>query len=236
MQESLAYYTDVMQEISNDIASYVSTYFDRKVAYKRKESNAVQFRIVDEYVGFLSIQMKEIGSEIDLLCARKEILSREAEVSDIIHLIQLSGCAIPVQGIQNAKDLIETVNDRMNTISEEDNKIEWYSLLSVRSILEERVAFLAEIQYITWAVEQKVQLSKELKTSREEQYALQNKLKDEAEQIQREIKEYSSILLDKAKRIRFFFAKQIVFIGAEIEDKKSYTNVLRNEVEEQSEG
>lgn len=220
---------ETMQAISDAIAVYVSSYYDRQLADKKKEINDVQMKIVGEYIGFLSEQMREIGLEIDILRARKELLSREADISDIICLVKLSGCALPVEEIYDAKKLLENVNNRMDEIDKDDNKIEWYSLLNVQAILEERVSFLAEIQFISWVIEQKIQLSKELKTYRGEQYRLQSMLLTEAEEIQRVIEGLDSIIWDRAKEIRFYWAKPMVLIGGEIEENLLHIKELKNE-------
>ena len=223
-----------MQEISNAIAIYVSAYFDRQLAYKKKEINTAQMKIVEEYIGFLSEQMSEIGSEIDILRSRIEILTREADIADILHLVKLSGSVFQVEEVNNAKELLEKIKSQMDSVYENDS-IAWYSLFNLRTILEERTSFLAEIQYISWIIEQKIQFSKELKASREEQYKLQSDLTMEAERHQSEIADLSSILLNRAKEIRFFWARQIVFVGAEIEDNFSRINELIEDTAELSE-
>lgn len=216
--ESLSSDAETLQAISNAIAVYVSAYFERQLTYKKKEINTAQMEIVDEYIGFLSEQMRELGLEIDTLRERREMLSREADVSDIIRLVQLSGCALPVEEIHDAKELLDSVNKIMDAIFENDNKIEWYSLLNVKTILEERVSFMAEIQYITWIIEQKIQLSKELKIYREEQIKIKSPLIEEAEKLMDETKRINTVLYDKAKEIRFFWAQQIVYGNAELSD------------------
>lgn len=225
---------ETLQAISDSIAAYVSAYFDRRLTYKKKEVNSVLLKLTNEYIGFLSDQMGEIGSEIEMLRARRELLSRDADVSDIIHLVSLSGCVLPVEDIRDAKSLLDHVNGRMDEVFDED-RIAWYSLLNVRTILEERVSFLSEIQYITWVIEQKIQLSKELKNYRDEQYRLQSKLLADSDQLQKEIDGLSSVLWEKAKEIRFYWARPIVFIGAEIEDNLSHIKELNGEIAELSE-
>ena len=232
--DALSSDVEVMQEISDAIAAYVSAYFDRRLAYKKKEINTVQTKLVEEYIGFLSEQMSELGSEIDILRSRIEILTRKADVADILHLVKLSGNVFQVEEINDARELLERIKSQMDSAYENDS-IAWYSLFNLRAILEERTSFLAEIQYISWIIEQKIQLSKELKSSREEQYKLQSDLTMEAERLQSEIADLSSILLNRAKEIRFFWARRIVFVGAEIEDNYTRINRLKEDTAEFSE-
>lgn len=232
--DTLSSDVEVMQEISDAIAAYVSAYFDRQLAYKKKEINAVQMKIVEEYIGFLSEQMSEISSEIDILRSRIELLSREADITDILHLVQLSGEAFSINEVNNAKELLEIVKQQMDAAYEE-NSVTWYSLLNLRTILEERTSFLTEIQYITWVIEQKIQFSKELRVLREEQYRLQSNLITEAETLQGEIEDLSSILWTRAKEIRFYWARPMVFIGADIEESLSRIKSLKGDIAEYSE-
>ncbi len=225
---------EAMQVIGNTITVYVTTYFDRQLAYKQKEAITVQLRIVEEYADFLSDQMNKIGEEIDTLRTRIDLLSRKADIADILRLVQLSGSVVPIEEIHDAKQLLDAINHQVG-ITNEDNQIVRSSLLHVKRVLEERVSFLAEIQYFAWVIEQKIQLSKELRSWRDEQYILQKDLLVEIEQIQRVIVEYNSILWNKAKEIRFYWAKPIVFIGAEIEDSYSRIKELEEDVEEHSE-
>lgn len=76
--------------------------------------------IVNEYITFLSDQMRSIGLEIELLSKRRELLSREADVTDIIQLIRLSGQILPADCISDAKNLIDRITVQMEADYEED--------------------------------------------------------------------------------------------------------------------
>lgn len=232
--ETLSSDVEAMQAIGETIASYITTFFDRQLTYKKKDINRLQKRIVDEYVAFLSDQMNEIGSEIALLQTRIDLLSQKADVADVVTLMQLCGSALPVEENCGAKQLLELVNNRLRMTSEDD-RITRSSLFHVKTILEERVSFLSEIQYFKWVIEQKIQISKELRTCRDEQIRFQSNHQSESEDLQNEIIEYSAVLVDKAKTIRFYWAKPIVYIGAELEDSYGRINELKEDVERCSE-
>lgn len=220
---------ETLQAISDSISIYVSTYFKRQLEYKKKEINEIQLILTNEFIGFLSAQMNEIGIEIDALRSRKEILSRKTDITDILRLIQLSGCVINIEGITDANDFLKKIVALMDSAYENERN-EWYTLLSVQRILEERVTFLSEIQYISWVIEQKIQLSKELKNTRDIQYLQQKELLADIEQIKSRIESLSSILLMNSKNIRFFWARQIIFISAEIEYKRTSISDLREAI------
>lgn len=229
IMETLSSDAEAMKEISNIVVCYGSAYYNRRLAYKKRDINQIQMEIVNEYITFLSDQMRSIGLEIELLSKRRELLSREADVTDIIQLIRLSGQILPADCISDAKNLIDRITVQMEADYEED-RIKWYTLLNLRTILEERVSFVSEIQYIAWLIEQKRQLSKELKTYRNTEYKVQNKLQAEAESIEDEIKYYNSILVDNARVIRFYWARPMVFISAEIEEKKEKLRKLKGSI------
>jgi len=227
--ETLSSDEEAMQEISNIVVCYVTAYYNRQLAYKKKDITKIQMEIVNEYITFLSDQMRSIGLEIELLSKRREMLSREADVTDIIQLIRLSGHILPADCISDPKNLIDRITVQMDADYEED-RIKWYTLLNLRTILEERVSFVSEIQYIAWVIEQKRQLSKELKTFRNTEYKVQNNLQAEAEGIEKEIEYYNSILVNNARVIRFYWARPMVFISAEIEEKKDNIKRLKRSI------
>ena len=218
------------QAITTAIACYIATFFERQLAYKMRQLNTIQKQIVQEYMGFLSEQMREIGVEIDSLRARSDLLFREADISDVIQLIRLSGCALPIGEKPDAQELLVTVNSRIEIAIKANNDIERYSLQNIRTILEERVSFLAEIRYISWVVEQKIQLSKELNTNRVDQAKKESKLETEADALQKKIEDISVALWDQAKKVRFYMARPLDSIDEEIEDNYSRIKDLRKEI------
>jgi len=229
----LAAYQDVMEVISNSIVEYVSVYYNRQLLFKRKEVNALQLEIVKEYIQFLSDQMNEIGTEIKLLRDRIDLISREAAVDDVLQLIRLSGTALPIENVHNARELLDLVKNQMDAIYDSD-RTTWGVMLNVRRLLEERVSFLSEIQYITWVIEQKRQLSKELKGLRDIELQNQSDLQVSADVIQNDIDSAGERLLNIAKEIRFYWARPIVFIGADIQSKSEVISYLGSEIRELS--
>ena len=206
---------EILQAISNIITDYAATYFERQLARKKIEIYEIQMGIIYEYLGFLSDQINETNIEINMLRERKEMLSREADVEDIIRLIHLSGDSFPIEGIINAKDLLKRVTDLENA-AKRNLSNERITLSRIRAIIEERVSFLDEIQYISWVIDQKIKLNRELSYCHKEQIRLQSLLNKEADNVQKEIKRLSSVLLNMAREIRFFWAKKIVFVDADL--------------------
>lgn len=229
----LTEYQDVMEAISNSIIEYVSLYYNLQLLFKRKKVNSLQQKIVEEYIQFLSNQMNEIGTEIELLRERIDLISREAAVDDILHLINLSGAILPIENIHDARELLDLVKNQMDAIYDSDHTT-WLVMRNVRQLLEERVSFLSEIQYITWVIEQKRQFSKELKRLRDIELQSQNNLQNAADMIHNDIEQASKRLFTIAKEIRFYWAKPMVNIGAEIEGKSEEKRYLESEIRELS--
>ena len=208
---------DAIISISQAIIDYSSAYFSRQLLYKKKEVLEVQIRSKKNYIHFLSSQMKEIGVEVESLRNRITLLSQNADVSEILQLIRLSGCALQIDDINNAKELLNLVTKQIE-LNAEDKGITWYTLQDLKRLLEQRTAFISEIQFISWVIEQKIQLSKELRNTRSRLRIENKELKSNTEEFDNEIKKFNSILCDNAKIIRFYWAKNIVLIGADIEE------------------
>lgn len=226
----LAEYQDVMVEISNSIIEYVSLYYNRQILFKRKEMNSLQQKIVKEYIQFLSNQMNEIGAEIELLRTRIDLLSREASVDDVLQVIRASGNALPTENVYSAKELMDLVKERMDAIYDSD-RTTWTVMHDLRQLLDERVSFLSEIQYIAWVIEQKRQLSKELKWIKNIELQAKDELKQSKVVIQNDIDKASRRLFILAKEI---WAKQVVNLGGEIEIKSEEKDYLESEIRELS--
>lgn len=231
MIECLKSYELDIQELSDAIATYITAYFSKKLTEKKQEINSAQLTMVREYVEFLSNQMREIGNEIDLLKARIDTLSNKADISDIIELIQISGNVLPVDDIHDAKGLMDLVSARMEMVDRE-NHIEWNILLNAKSIIAERISYVAEIQYISWVIQQKIQLSKELSTHRRTQKNLEIVLSEIADQLQIEITSLNSTLQATTRKIRFYWAKPIIQIDVDIADCYSKLRQLKDEKSE----
>lgn len=205
-----------LQELTNLISEYLTAFYNRKIFIKLIECNSIQQSIVKQYEHFLTQQMSEIGEEIDLLKKRIEILSGEADIQDILQLISLCGSAISIDNISSAQDLLDYISNLMSTSTENDS-IQWYTLMNVRTMLEERVTFLDEIQFITWVIAQKIQLSKELKSIRNKQRTLLKKLQKEEKQLHDEKHSLDTVVTNTEHSIRFLFARKIVLLSVEID-------------------
>ncbi len=216
--DQLATASCALQEIANSVIEYAAAFYNRMLADKKAELNNMQKSIIAECIGFLSAHMHEIGNEIELLRQRKSLLEQRACVDDIVHLIELSGYALAVNEASNAPELLALVKNQMDSVKE-NNDIQWYALRNIENMLRERIAFSAEVQYISWIIEQKIQLSKELKLYRSEQRTLLKANQAEAGQILNEKQNLDNELMALSRSIRFYWAKSIIMTGADISER-----------------
>ena len=222
---------NMLQSMGEVFLTYINAFFERKIAFKRKDINRLKQKTVKEFIVFLSNQMGEIGDEIDTLQERKHILASRARIDDVIRLVELSGSSISFDGVEDAKELLNRISLKMDTVSE-GNTVEWYALLNARTLLEERVEFLAEIKYISWVIDQKIQMSKELKCLRDEQYKMRDLLRTESLGIQTDIDILTKTIQERARSIRFYWAKTIVYSGIELDRSYSRIKECRSELNE----
>lgn len=226
-----------LSSIADEVFTYVSTYHDNSILIKKKEKYTVQLNTVKEYITFLSSQMREIGKEIDILENRRKLLSGKTKIDDVISLINQSGEAINTDGIFDSLSLLQRINCEIRECPE-DNDIKYFALMNVRLIIEERVSYISEIQYISWIIEQKRQLSKEIKQQREKQNVIRDSIQNEINTIQNSIDPLLAILSEKSKLIRFHFARELIKLTAEIGDaydkKKEILDDIKKMKEEHS--
>lgn len=222
---------NTIQTMGEDFTTYIDAFFERKLTFKKKDINRLKQEIVKEYIGFLSNQMSEIGNEIETLQKRKHILASNAQIDDVMRLVELCGSSISFDGVEDANELLERISIKMGIVSE-SNTVEWYALLNAHALLEERVSFLAEIRYISWVIDQKKQMSKELKGLRDEQYRMRDLLRTDSLDIQTNIDILTKTIQEKARSIRFYWAKTIVYSGVEIDNSYRRIKECRSELNE----
>lgn len=232
--EKLATENESIQALSNSIVEYITAFFNKQLLLKQKDLVQLQIDNVNQYIGFLSEQMHLLGEENKHLEARKNLLVQQAEIADIRQLIQLSGNQLAVDESVDAKALFELVMEKMNRLDDND-RLQRNVLLNVRTLLEERVSFLTEIQYITWTIAQKIQLSKELRSIREKQKQVKDKLNKDLDGLLEKIKKLDSVLFEKAREIRFYWAKRLVGLSLEIENAKGKKSDLIESVKAKKE-
>lgn len=216
--ELLTAFGEELGSLEESTTTYISAYSNKQLVGKKKGLNMLRQEAVKEYIDFLSEQMNLIGQEVDQLRKRCDLLANKARIDDVIQLIALSGNTLPVEGCTNAQELLNLITIRKD---ETDNDIEKHALQNVRTLLEERVSFLDEIQYISWVIEQKIQLSKELKNSRNEQSLIQKTLHNEAGELETNLEKLNSLMYTKAREIRFYWAKAIVNESIGVDDLKA---------------
>jgi len=155
----------LFDKVHEGLITYADLFFQRQCLNRVYELKKVEMQALIEYGDFLTEQMRLIGEEIEILEERKDRLTLQAQVNDVLELLSLSGCDIAIDGNKNAETLLAKVVELIES-TEDDDWIKKQSLRALRSILQERVDFLPVIQYITWTIQQKVQLSRQLSIER----------------------------------------------------------------------
>lgn len=221
---------DNLNDVSEAVEAYIPLYFGRQLLYKSWYLNSLLQKSIDEYIGILTDQMSEIGNEISQLEERKELLSRQANVNDIIKLIMISGCMIEVSEYDDASKLLALTSKQYTELSDEDI-IQRHTLLNLRTLLEERVSFLDQVKYISWVIEQKRQWSKELKTIRNKLETESNILSTEAKEFIKKINESTKEIERLAFEIKESLDNPIEEIEADIQDCYSRIESLKRDKE-----
>ena len=233
LAEDLKRERSFLESVAQDITSYADAYLHRKCLFQMREIKRKQIEILQEDNNFLSGQMTLIGREIDYLRERQNELTSFADVKDIIRLTSLSDYEISFDEKDDAKELLEKVSQAiLNCESGQD--IERFALVRLKGIIQERSEYLPTIRYIAWVIQQKIQFSKQLSEKRSGISGAQEAVRQEIKQIEDIISSLTETLEDLAKRVRYYWAKPITYLNAEIcftyIELKKERERLRNDV------
>ena len=181
----------------------------------KREIKTKQIEILDEDNDFLTKQMVLIGKEIDLLRDRQNELTMSTRVDDIIQLASESGYELGSAEKDDAKSLLDKVT-AIIAESDDGQNVERFALIRLKDIVQERSDYLSIIKYLSWVIQQKIQYSKQLLEKRTEVRSKRGIIQKDIKTIRDEIKASSIKLAELAKRIRYYWARPIVNINADI--------------------
>lgn len=225
----------ILEFVAQDITSYADEYLHRNCLYQMRDIKRTQIDILQEDNDFLSDQMALISREIDYLRERQNELTAFTDVKDIIQLTSLSGYEIGFDDGDDAKDLLDKVSQAISNC-EPGQDTERFALVRLKGIIQERSEYLPTIKYIAWVIQQKIQFSKQLSDKRSGVRDAQEAVWQEIKQIEDDISSKTEMLEDIAKRVRYYWAKPIAYLSADIsyayKEKSETGNQLRDVGEE----
>ena len=205
----------VLEEIQESIVEYVDCFFYRAYLYQIIEIQKRKNDIFHEDYVFLSDQMRIIDDEIVLLRERQSELTAFTRVDDIIQLATLTGYDLDFQSADDAKQLLGKISNALETYVGED-RVEKYALLRLKTIIQERSDYLPTINYISWVIRIKRQFRKQLSDKRSDIKKEQAILRDEMSSTKKEIRSLADKLELLAKKVRYYWAKPLTYINADI--------------------
>ena len=224
----------LVESIAQDITSYADNYLYRNRLLQMRDIKRKELEILQEDNAFLSQQMDLIGKEIDYLRDRQNELTAFTDVKDIIRLTTLSSYEISFDEKDDAKDLLDKVSQAIYNCEPGQDNTERFSLECLKGIIQERSEYLPTIKYIAWVIQQKIQFSKQISDKRDGVRDSKATVRQEIKQIEDNISLKTRMLEDIAKRVRYYWAKPITYLNADIsyaylklkKDKETSRNVI----------
>ena len=233
LNDQLSQHADALADQGADLCEYARLYFERGFLEAKLSGIIAEKKIAQEYIHFLTSQMTIVGNEIATLEERKTILSQKVDVSDILRLLRLSGADIDIADEDSAETLLAKVS--LKASAHKEDLLLHSTLKRLERLVQEREELLSMIQYIDWIIEQKKRLSKEWKE-------LRSNLRAESDAIDirlKECQEEQSIIEDQidsqARKIRAVWAAPLMYLSADLTEKKSEKDALLSEVRERNE-
>ena len=215
LQDELSKDSDFFDSVQAGLLEYADMYLRSQYLYKMQEIKRLERQTLVEYGDFLTKQMGLIGEEIDILEARKAKLVLQAKVDDVIELIGLSGCELAIGSNDDASTLLAKVSESLDAC-DSDDRLTKFSLLRLRVVLQERADFLPMIQYISWTIQQKIQLSRQLSTERRKINSDKDEKKDELRQVNESLGSLKRLLEEQARTVREYWAIPITQLNVQI--------------------
>lgn len=215
LNRELAEDQQTLQEVQQNILQYISCYFNRAYLYQTLEIKKKISDILNEDYLFLSEQINTIDIEIDLLRDRQKELTAFTNVEDIIQLATMTGYDLDFQPTDNAQKLLDKISAAIQNYSGED-RVEKYALLRLKLIIQERSDYLPAIQYISWIIRIKLQFKRQLLTKRSSIRKEQISLRAEVTSVKNDIRTETGKLELIAETVRYYWAKPITYLNADI--------------------
>lgn len=218
-----------LKELSIMLKQYVDGYLRLQYLYGIRKLMYTERNIVYEDIHFLMEQKSLIKEEIEILKERKEQLLEIANVEDIIQLANNSGCEFGFNLKDNAKTLLDKINETIKSLG--DDSIESYTLKKLRIIVQERVEYLILIKYISCQIKQKKQaiinINKNIKSTDKSKIKIQINV----DEINYEIEILKEKLIKLAKKIQYHFEKPILSLSDAISNKYEKINKINEKIQ-----
>ncbi|NIK70449.1 hypothetical protein [Paenibacillus sp. BK720] len=222
---------DLFEKVQAGLSEYVDLFLRRQCLNKMQEAKRLEKQALVEYRDFLSAQMSLIGEEIDILEARKDKLVAQAKVDDIMKLVRLTGCEVTVDYNDDAISLLAKVSEMVAACEVSDNLTK-QALQKLRFVLQERADLLPVIQYITWMIQQKKELSRELSGDRRRTSVdIKNKT-NELREMSESIDALSRSLEEQARAVRAYWVAPVTQLNIQINFLYKKLNAIFAEVKE----
>lgn len=196
------------------LKQYVDEYLRLQCLYETLNLIKTERDIVYEDICFLMEQKSLITEEIEILKERKEQLLEISNVEDIIHLAKISGCEFGFNFEDNAKTLLDKINEAIESLS--DDSIKSYSLKKLRRIVQERVEYLILIKYISCQIKQKKQAINNINKNINSTNETKRKIQLKVDEIYYKIEILKEKLIKLAKKIRYHLEKPIISLSESI--------------------
>lgn len=213
--KELAQDGNTLGELQTLLFEYVDEHIKKQLCYLNKKQLMLELQLLNEYGDFLTEQMKLIGEEITILEQRQESLTLQVKTDDVVDLIRATGTNLSCDYSDNPKTLLEKVN----SILFESNDLlpqTRAALFKLRRLLQERAEYLPLIQYISWLIQQKKNLSKDLSKERRKSNEAKRPLKDQLLAIKTELEQLDETMLSKAVCIRNIWAEPLADISVKL--------------------
>lgn len=198
--DELAVDSEFFDVLLRDVLDYAETYYQQKYLKKMLDVKRAEKGIIKGDIVFLKEQMSLIGDEIELLEARKEILSTQAQVNDVVSLISMSCPELELPSENDAQALMEYIS----ILIQDCEPDQWHkkaALSKLKGLLSERVEFQAEIKYINWVMRQKKTICSQLRAERNRAKELDNKCYSEIRNLRSEAAGIERTAWIKAKKV-----------------------------------
>ncbi|WP_288604770.1 hypothetical protein [uncultured Treponema sp.] len=225
----------VFDELGKKLMQYADEFLQHKCLKETLKLMLTEKSLLIEDSTFLSNQLSLIREEIEILIDRQKELSTNTKVKDIIKLANLSGCDYGFSLEDDAKSLLEKINEK---IKELDNSeyIVFSALSNLKSIVQERAEYLPLIKYINWLIKQKKQIITDLNKKKQDTINKLSTIKSEINELRGEITILEVSLNKLAKNIRYYWSKPITLIKADIayeyQEKTNAIQVKQDKINE----
>lgn len=205
---------NLLNAVQGYLFDYTDVYFQQRLSKKRLKLLNLEQQTISENISFLSGQMKLIGEEIEILEDRKNRLSSQTDIKDVVALLSVSDCDLPINDDETAQTLLGKV---LKVASEsEKGSAKRTALFKLAEKLQERAELLPLITYISWVIQQKIQFSKDLTRQRDQLRNEENEKQAEINDIQGAIKQFNERLTETARHVREYWVAPIAELGVEI--------------------